>query len=190
METSPFLQMCQTVSLQSHSSFDGTSNFLNLTPNFVKVSKKNVSFPSFSADGQPTLLPPEQVLLLNQRSTGMLNNVQRLFSHHMVQTFGCDYSTGGVTLETVQSKLRDFLERRTADGPRHDTYLIFYSGHTHKGTGSWVLAGENSPWPYRHNIFESALISILFTVSLKKVFFSFLFYLNGSLNVLYWNLKF
>lgn len=87
------------------------------------------------------MLPPEQEQLVNLRSTGMLNNVQRLFSHHMVQTFGCDYSTSGVTLEAVQTKLRDFLERRTADGPRHDTYLIFYSGPTYKGTGAWALAG-------------------------------------------------
>uniref|UniRef100_A0AAQ4S667 Transmembrane protein 168a n=1 Tax=Gasterosteus aculeatus aculeatus TaxID=481459 RepID=A0AAQ4S667_GASAC len=97
-----------------------------------------------SADGQPTLLPPEQVQQLNTRSTGMLNNVQRLFSHHMIQTFGCDYSTSGVTLEALQTKLRGFLELRTEDGPRHDTYLVFYSGHTHKGTGAWALAGGES----------------------------------------------
>lgn len=72
----------------------------------------------------------------------MLNNVQRLFSHHMVQTFGCDYSTSGVTLEALLNKLRAFLELCTDDGPRHDTYLIFYSGHTQKGTGAWALAGE------------------------------------------------
>lgn len=89
------------------------------------------------------MLPPEQVQLSNLRSTGMLNNVQRLFSHHMIETYGCDYSTSGVTLETVQSKLRNFLDLRTADGPRHDTYLIFYSGHTYKDTGAWALAGEN-----------------------------------------------
>ncbi|KAF3705036.1 Transmembrane protein 168-A [Channa argus] len=97
-----------------------------------------------SADGQPTLLPPEQEQQLNLRSTGMLNSVQRLFSHHMIQSFGCDYSTSGVTLEAMQTKLRDFLERRTADGPRHDTYLIFYSGPTYKGTGAWALAGGES----------------------------------------------
>uniref|UniRef100_H3DME7 Transmembrane protein 168a n=1 Tax=Tetraodon nigroviridis TaxID=99883 RepID=H3DME7_TETNG len=94
-----------------------------------------------SADGQPSLLPPEQVQQLNLRSTGMLNNVQRLFSHHMVHTFGCDYSTGGVTLDALQAKLRNFLELCTADGPRHDTYLVFYSGHTYKGNGAWALAG-------------------------------------------------
>lgn len=95
-----------------------------------------------SADGQPSLLPPEQVQQLNVRSTGMLNNVQRLFSHHMIHTFGCDYSTGGVTLDALQAKLRNFLEICTADGPRHDTYLVFYSGHTHSGSGAWALAGE------------------------------------------------
>ncbi|MEQ2164571.1 hypothetical protein GOODEAATRI_007975 [Goodea atripinnis] len=97
---------------------------------------------------------------LNQRSTAMLNGMQRLFSHHMIQTFGCDYSTSGVTLETVQNKLRSFLELRTADGPRHDTYLIFYSGHSQKLLEMWkeknaghgsrliiVLDTENSlPW--------------------------------------------
>ncbi|XP_041833607.1 transmembrane protein 168-A isoform X2 [Melanotaenia boesemani] len=97
-----------------------------------------------SAAGQPTLLPPEHVQELNLRSTGMLNNMQRLFSHHMIQIFGCDYSTSGVTLEAVQNKLRNFLELRTADGPRHDTYLIFYSGHTHKGSGAWALTGGES----------------------------------------------
>ncbi|XP_008399272.1 transmembrane protein 168-A [Poecilia reticulata] len=98
-----------------------------------------------SASGQPTtLLPPEHVQELNQRSTTMLNNMQRLFTHHMIQSFGCDYSTSGVTLETVQNKLRSFLEVRTADGPRHDTYLIFYSGDSQKGTGAWTLAGGES----------------------------------------------
>lgn len=101
-------------------------------------------FPLSSADGQPSLLPPERVQQLNLRSTGMLNNVQRLFSHHMIHTFGCDYSTGGVTLDALQAKLRNFLEICTADGPRHDTYLVFYSGHTYKGTGAWALAGERS----------------------------------------------
>lgn len=105
----------------------------------------NITSPFYvfcSASGQPTLLPPDHVQELNLRSTGMLNNVQRLFSHHMVQTFGCDYSTSGITLEAIQNKLRSFLELQTADGPRHDTYLIFYSGHTQKASGSWVLAGE------------------------------------------------
>ncbi|KAI4880695.1 hypothetical protein NFI96_018427 [Prochilodus magdalenae] len=93
-----------------------------------------------SLDGQPTLLPPDLVQELNLRSTGMLNNVQRFFSYHMIETHGCDYSTSGLMLSALQAKLRSFLEAHTADGPRYDTYVLFYSGHTHR-TGEWALAG-------------------------------------------------
>ncbi|XP_046890310.1 transmembrane protein 168 [Hypomesus transpacificus] len=96
-----------------------------------------------SPDGQPTLLPPDQVRDLNLRSTDMLNTMQRFFSHHMIESFGCDYSTSGLTLEALQAKIKAFLEVRTADGPRHDTYVLFYSGHTHR-TGEWALAGGES----------------------------------------------
>lgn len=95
-----------------------------------------------SADGQPVLLPPEQVQEMNLRSTSTLNAVQRLFSHHLIQTFGCDYSTSGLSLDTLQAKLRSFLDLRTADGPRHDNYLIYYSGHT-LPTGDWALTGKS-----------------------------------------------
>ncbi|XP_039989096.1 transmembrane protein 168 [Xiphias gladius] len=96
-----------------------------------------------SLDGQPMLLPPGQVQELNTRSTGILNNAQRFFAHHLIEIFGCDYSTSGVTLEALQAKIKSFLELRTADGPRHDTYVIFYSGHTHR-TGEWALAGGDT----------------------------------------------
>ncbi|XP_019898560.2 transmembrane protein 168-A isoform X2 [Esox lucius] len=99
-----------------------------------------------SPDGQPILLPPDQVQELNLRSTGMLNSVQRLFSHHMIETFGCDYSTSGVTMEALQAKLKTFLELRTTDGPRHDTYVVFYSGHT-LPTGAWALAAQLGATP-------------------------------------------
>ncbi|XP_025941590.1 transmembrane protein 168 isoform X2 [Apteryx rowi] len=93
-----------------------------------------------SPDGQPTLLPPEHVQELNLRSTGMLNAIQRFFAYHMIETYGCDYSTSGLSFDTLHSKIKSFLELRTADGPRHDTYILYYSGHSH-GTGEWALAG-------------------------------------------------
>lgn len=92
-----------------------------------------------SADGQPLLLPPGQVQELH--STATLNAVQRLFSHHLIQTFGCDYSTS-LSLDTLQAKLRSFLELCTAEGPRHDTYILYYSGHT-LPSGDWTLAGKS-----------------------------------------------
>ncbi|XP_029951527.1 transmembrane protein 168 [Salarias fasciatus] len=121
-----------------------------------------------SPDGQPMLLPPGQVDELNRRSTGMLNSVQRFFAHHLIETFGCDYSTSGVSLEALQAKIKSFLELRTADGPRHDTYVIFYSGHTHR-TGEWALAGGDTLrldqildwWREKNGSFCSRLILVL-----------------------------
>ncbi|XP_061896648.1 transmembrane protein 168 [Entelurus aequoreus] len=121
-----------------------------------------------SPDGQPTLLPPGQVHQLNLRSTTMLNNIQRFFSHHLIETFGCDYSTSGVTLEALQAKLKSFMELRTADGPRHDTYVVFYSGHTHP-SGEWALAGGDTLrldqivkwWREKNGDFCSRLVLVL-----------------------------
>ncbi|XP_061533923.1 LOW QUALITY PROTEIN: transmembrane protein 168-like [Phycodurus eques] len=121
-----------------------------------------------SPDGQPVLLPPDQVQQLNLRSTAMLSNIQRFLAQHLIETFGCDYSTGGVTLEALQAKLKSFMELRTADGPRHDTYVLFYSGHTHR-TGEWALAGGDTLgldqlldwWREKNGAFRSRLILVL-----------------------------
>uniref|UniRef100_A0A8C6SG94 Transmembrane protein 168b n=1 Tax=Neogobius melanostomus TaxID=47308 RepID=A0A8C6SG94_9GOBI len=121
-----------------------------------------------SPDGQPTLLPPDQVQELNLRSTGMLNSVQRFFAHHLIESFGCDYSTSGVTVDALQAKVRAFLDLRTSDGPRHDTYVIYYSGHTHR-SGEWALSGGDTLrleqivdwWREKNGGFCSRLILLL-----------------------------
>ncbi|XP_069484010.1 transmembrane protein 168 [Ambystoma mexicanum] len=121
-----------------------------------------------SPEGQPTLLPPEHVQELNWRSTGMLNSIQRFFAHHMIETYGCDYSTSGLSLDNLHSKLKSFLELRTADGPRHDTYILYYSGHSHS-SGEWALAGGETFrldtllewWREKNGVFCSRLIIVL-----------------------------
>ncbi|KAM8891477.1 transmembrane protein 168-like [Spinachia spinachia] len=121
-----------------------------------------------SLDGQPTLLPPGQVQELNERSTGILNSAQRFFAHHFIETFGCDYSTAGVTREALRAKIQSFFEQRTADGPRYDTYVIFYSGHSHH-SGEWALAGGDTLcldqilewWKQTNGCFRSRLIFVL-----------------------------
>ena len=42
----------------------------------------------------------------------------------------------------VQSKLKAFFERTTVDGPKYDTYLLYYSGSVYD-SGDWALAGEH-----------------------------------------------
>ncbi|KAE8296039.1 Transmembrane protein 168 [Larimichthys crocea] len=120
-----------------------------------------------SPDGQPMLLPPGQVQELNRRTTGMLTSVQRFFAHHLIEAFGCDYSTSGVTLEALQAKIKSFLELRTADGPRHDTYVIYYSGHSHR-TGMALAGGDTLRldqlldwWREKNGSFCSRLILVL-----------------------------
>ncbi|KAF7707598.1 transmembrane protein 168 isoform X1 [Silurus meridionalis] len=123
-----------------------------------------------SVDGQPTPLPPDEVQELNLRTMGMLNNVQRFFSHHMIKSHGCDYSSSGLTRDMLHSKLRSFLEERTVDGPRYDTYMLFYSGHTHR-TGEWALVGGEvlhlseiiQIWREKNDGYSSRLIVLLDT---------------------------
>ncbi|KAI5616206.1 transmembrane protein 168 [Silurus asotus] len=123
-----------------------------------------------SVDGQPTPLPPDEVQELNLRTMGMLNNVQRFFSHHMIKSHGCDYSSSGLTRDMLHSKLRSFLEERTVDGPRYDTYMLFYSGHTHR-TGEWALVGGEvlhlseiiQIWREKNDGYSSRLIVVLDT---------------------------
>ncbi|XP_043943258.1 transmembrane protein 168-like [Protopterus annectens] len=121
-----------------------------------------------SPDGQPALLPPEHVQELNLRSTGMLNAIQRFFAYHMIETYGCDYSTSGLSFDTVQTKLKSFMELRTVDGPRHDTYILYYSGHSHS-SGEWALAGGDTLrletvldwWMEKNSSFCSRLLIVL-----------------------------
>ncbi|XP_072257626.1 transmembrane protein 168 [Pyxicephalus adspersus] len=125
-----------------------------------------------SPNGQPMLLPPEHVQELNLRSTAMLNAIQRFFASHMIETYGCDYSTSGLTFDTLQTKLKSFLELRTSDGPRHDTYILYYSGHSHS-TGEWALAGGETLrfekilewWREKNSTYCSRLIIVLDTDS-------------------------
>ena len=89
------------------------------------------------------VLPTELVQELGTRATRTLNKVQQFFAHNLIETYGCDYSSSGLTLEAVESKVKAFLMRCTSDGPRYDTYLLYYSGPVHSN-GDWALLGKNN----------------------------------------------
>ncbi|XP_035675804.1 transmembrane protein 168-like isoform X1 [Branchiostoma floridae] len=95
---------------------------------------------SYSPEGDVLLLPTSALQDYMSQSTDILNSMQRFFTHHLVETFGCDYSTSGLTLESVESKLKALFERHTPDGPRFDSYVVYYSGHMHPG-GDLALSG-------------------------------------------------
>ncbi|PIO36157.1 hypothetical protein AB205_0017230 [Aquarana catesbeiana] len=135
---------------------------------FCLISERLVFFSLLST----TVLGAVSWQELNLRSTAMLNDIQRFFAFHMIETYGCDYSTSGLTFDTLQTKLKSFLELRTSDGPRHDTYILYYSGHTHS-TGEWALAGGETLrfetilewWREKNSTYCSRLIIVLDTES-------------------------
>lgn len=46
----------------------------------------------------------------------------------------------GISWKEMQNKLTDFFAQRTYEGPRFDTYLLYYSGPT-DDKGDWALNG-------------------------------------------------
>ncbi|XP_071809907.1 transmembrane protein 168-like [Asterias amurensis] len=90
-------------------------------------------------DGSPVLLPASSMEEVNSRSIRLLSTMQRFFLHHMIDVFSCDFSTSGLSLTTLKAKMRNFFARQMPDGPRFDTYLVYYSGHVHP-SGDWALA--------------------------------------------------
>ncbi|CAB1313506.1 unnamed protein product, partial [Coregonus sp. 'balchen'] len=59
-----------------------------------------------------------------------------------------DQSTGEVTQEALQVKLKVFLELHTADGPHHNTYVVFYNSPRHgcRAPGRPQLGDFTSQW--------------------------------------------
>lgn len=89
------------------------------------------------------LLPASVVQDIGSRATATLNKIQQFFNLNMVDNFGCDFSSSGIAEDYIKSKVAHFFDRRTADGPRYDTYLLYYSGDSHE-SGDWALTGNGS----------------------------------------------
>ena len=101
-------------------------------------------------DGGATLLQPSAIQDIGSRSTQILNTVQRFFGYHMIENYGCDYSSSGLTAESVGNKLKSFFEQRTLDGPRFDSYIVYYSGDVHP-SGDWALSGKERNFQKRNS---------------------------------------
>lgn len=66
--------------------------------------------------------------------------MNQFFSYHMIDSYGCDYSTSGISPDNIETKIKAFFDRRTSDGPKFDTYVLYFSGDTYD-TGDWALTG-------------------------------------------------
>jgi hypothetical protein len=72
----------------------------------------------------------------------MLNDLERFMSNNLIDIFGCDYSSSGISMNFIDTKLKTFFARRTNDGRRYDTYFFYFSGPT-CDNGDIILSGKN-----------------------------------------------
>jgi len=61
----------------------------------------------------------------------------------MIDNYGSDFSSSGISEDYLKSKVAGFFTRKTSDGPRYDSYLLYYSGDC-IDSGDWALTGTNS----------------------------------------------
>ncbi|KAK7891612.1 hypothetical protein WMY93_023575 [Mugilogobius chulae] len=77
-------------------------------------------------------------------------------------------SLGGTCVGYAVVIPTNYCRPETSDGPRHDTYIIYYSGHTHR-SGEWALSGGDvlrmdqlvDWWKEKNGGFCSRLIVVL-----------------------------
>ena len=88
-----------------------------------------------------TLLSAAAVQEMTSRTMTTLAQVQHFFAFHMLANYGCDLSTSGLNMDSMHSKLSAFFEQRTNEGPRYDTYLLYYCGDVFEN-GDWAFSGK------------------------------------------------
>ena len=71
-----------------------------------------------------------------------LLQIQEFLNFNMIENFGCDFFSSGLGHDLLEAKVKNFFERKTSDGPRYDTYLLYYTGDVYD-TGDWALAGNH-----------------------------------------------
>lgn len=101
------------------------------------------------SDGSAVPVSAASVEEASNRSLRLLHIVQHFFTHHMIDVFSCDFSSSGLEQAFVESKLKSFFSKKTEDGPRFDTYVLYYSGHVYPN-GNWALTGKNNMSIFRH----------------------------------------
>ncbi|CAF2363513.1 unnamed protein product [Rotaria sp. Silwood2] len=84
--------------------------------------------PAFDRNVQ--ILSQQEAYDSSQRCTNILNGLERFMANNLIDIFGCDYSSSGITMSFIDTKLKTFFARRTNDGRHYDTYFFYFSGPT------------------------------------------------------------
>jgi hypothetical protein len=71
------------------------------------------------------LVSQEAVQDMGIRATTTLNKVSHFFNFHMIDNYGCDYSTSGLAMDYLESKLKAFFDRRIIQN--NNIYIILWT---------------------------------------------------------------
>lgn len=107
------------------------------------MEKFSVSHPIFSifSSRNVQILSQQDAYESTQRSTNILNGLERFMGNNLIDIFGCDYSSSGISMNFIDAKIKSFFARRTTDGRRYDTYFLYFSGPTCEN-GDIILSGR------------------------------------------------
>ncbi|UJR25425.1 hypothetical protein I4U23_006772 [Adineta vaga] len=70
----------------------------------------------FSSSRNVQILSQQEAFDSSQRCTNILNNLERFMTNNLIDIFGCDYSSSGISMNFIDTKLKTFFARRTHDG--------------------------------------------------------------------------
>jgi hypothetical protein len=99
-------------------------------------------FNKFFSTRNVQILSQQEAYDSSQRCTSILNGLESFMATNLIDIFGCDYSSSGISMNFVDTKLKTFFARRTADGRRYDTYFFYFSGPT-CDNGDLILTGKD-----------------------------------------------
>ena len=92
-----------------------------------------------AANPFPALLPPRTIEMISERATKTLNWIQRFFAVHLIANCGSEYSSSGLSVDSLLEKLGRFFVKKTDDSLPFDTYIVYYSGPSH-ASGDWAMS--------------------------------------------------
>ncbi len=89
-------------------------------------------------------LPFNYQQALAQRCTYILNKMQTFLQFHLIENYGCDFASNGLTREVLENKLRCFFQKKTSiENSYYNTYLLYYCGPTSSLTDNLTFMDGN-----------------------------------------------
>lgn len=137
------------ISMNNTSTFgtNSTNNSSSMSSNPTLFSKKyrtggssSTGSTSFTTDttintattGNSTLMfmPFNYQQAINQRCSYILHRMQSFLQFHLIENYGCEYASNGMSREKLEMKVKSFFQKKPIDGTSYNTYLLYYCGPT------------------------------------------------------------